>query len=301
MLRALGQSQATLAGISQGQLPRLKRPFKVRSFRELAGKLSRQPFWFMLPPGGKPSLRGGIRRWFMRTRALDWIFAGTTVSSTDSSMMGKNTRVFYIHNRDYEYVLGLSPLPFDQCRNAVLLDHMGFHHPDAQTLGIKLPQLDEGAFFASIRHALDSYEEHSGLTVEVAAHPRALPGSLDQYYGNRLVRYGETPDAIAGAKVVIVINATTAVGLAVALNRPMIALVGNTFWSVITNQVETLSELLLIPVVDIDPVTPQWPELSINLLEYEDYMRKYVKIPGTIEERFWKVVTSHIQVPIVHS
>jgi len=137
--------------------------------------------------------------------------------------------------------------------------------------------------------------------VEVAAHPRALPGSLDQYYGDRLVRYGETPAAIAGAKVVIILNATTAVGLAVALNRPMISLVGSTFWSVITNQVKTLSELLSIPVVDIDPAIPQWPKLSINAAKYEDYMRKYVKIPGTTEDPFWKVVTSHIQVPIAHS
>lgn len=296
MLRALSRSNATLAAVSQGQLPQLVSRFRVTSLRDFGRKLGRAPLRVLAPRGGKASFRGVATRWIMGTRPLDWIWAGVTISSIDSSMIGTRTRVQFLHNRDYEHVLCLHSPPARECSKAVLLDHMGFHHPDAATLGVDLPRLDEEAFFATVREALDSYEGHSGLTVEVAAHPRAIPGSLDAYYGGRHVRYGETPEALASAKVVIITNATTAVGLAVALERPMIALVADTFWSVIADEVKALSALLSIPVVDLDRDVPQWPQLEVDAIAYGDYMRRYVKIPGTLEAPFWDVVAGHIQV-----
>jgi hypothetical protein len=298
MIKALGQSRATLGAISQGNMPRLESGLSLRSPHALLGAAIPVMRRFSFFPAGRSSGRGAIFRRLLGLRALDYIWVGVTVLSIDSRLIGPETKIDYIHNLDYDNVIGVSLIPPDQSQTAVLLDHMGFRHPDALTLGLDISGLDEEAYFAGVRTALDEFEEHSGLTAEIAAHPRAQPGSLDALYGGRKVRYLETPEAIAQSQVVLVMNASTAVGLAVALNRPMIVLQSSVFFIKDVKKNTLLAGLLRLPIVDLDLELRDWAIPVIDEGAYESYLRLYVKRADTPELPFWDVVADSIQTTI---
>jgi len=172
---------------------------------------------------------------------------------------------------------------------------MGFHHRDAITFGVDLSKHNEEEYFSAVRMALDEFEAFSGLTVEIAAHPGAAPRSLDRFYGGRRVRHDETAEAIAQSQVVLVMNATTAAGLAVALNRPMMVLQSNTFQVEVLEQTKKLASLLKLPLIDLDKKGRDWTIPEIDEKAYESYFHQYVKRPGTPELPFWEVVANSIE------
>jgi len=228
-------------------------------------------------------------------RALDFIFVDVTVSSIDPIRIGPETKIKYIHSWDYDKILGSPISAAEDHRTAVLLDHMGFGHPDGLIFSVDFTGLDEESYFRAVRNALDEFEKVSGLVVEIAAHPRAEPGSLDRKYGSRIVRHLETAEAISDSRAVIVMNATTSVGLAVALQRPMIVIQSKTFQAGVINETDFLAGLLGLPVVNLESSVRDWCIPTIDSKKYESYLQKYVKKPDTPEIPFWEVVADAVQ------
>lgn len=299
MIKALSQSNATLVAISQGNMPRLENRTRdrlgpgrnLRALMRIAIRVMRRSWQ---PPPGRSSRRGMIYQRLSGIRALDYIWAGVTVSNIDSRLMSTQTKITYIHNWDYDKILEASKIPRDESHVAIFLDHMGFSHPDARSLKISIEGYSEDKFFSRVRMALDEFEARSGLKVEIAAHPRAEPGSLDACYGGRKVRHLETAEAIAHSQVVLVTNATTAVGLAVTLNRPIVVLQSTAFHFLVLIQTGNLAGLLRLPIIDLDAENRDWSIPDIDKNAYDAYVRQYVKRPGTPEVPFWDVVARAI-------
>jgi hypothetical protein len=289
MIHALGQSEAILVAISQGNLPHLRNRFRGRGPKDLmyAGlRLARR----------SSHLRRKISsRHSITLRTLDWIWAGVTVSSIDANLIGLNTKISYIHNLDYDRVLSLGTFKRSGCRTAIFLDHMGFSHPDIFTLGMKLSTNDEDSYFRAIRKAFDEFELESGLTVEIAGHPRAKVGSLERHYGGRRVRYQETAEAIAEASIILLSHASTAVGIAVALHCPLMVLHSKTFPREQMESTRILSRLLHVPIVDLECELKDWSIPIIDDLAYASYMLKYVKKTETPELPFWEIVADELK------
>jgi hypothetical protein len=172
---------------------------------------------------------------------------------------------------------------------------MGFSHPDTTAQGLNPLGLDDGEYYDTVRKALDEFEIESGLAVEVAAHPRAQPGSLDPFYGGRRVLYGQGAEAIAQSDVVLLMNATTAVGLCVAFNRPMIVLQSSKFLKNTVQKTTRLATILSLPIVDLDRAPHDWSIPEISAKAYATYLHQYVKRPGTPESLFWEVVATTIE------
>jgi len=215
------------------------------------------------------------------------------VSGKAPFLVASTTTVTYIHTLDYDLVLALSASDGQSNPGLVFIDSMGPLHPD-----YSVHQSDSGITIAAyseiVCRALDEIEKRLGTQVVIAVHSRANLGVMEPWYGGRRLIYGQTPELIAGATVVIVAEGSTAIGLAAFFRRPLALLASSRSNSHIQGMNRAYAHALDCPLVDMD--APELPPLTLDVNEeaYADYVQKYVKRQGTPEAPFWSVVASEI-------
>jgi len=128
------------------------------------------------------------------------------------------------------------------------------------------------------------------LQIEIAAHPRAAPGSLDQFFNGRKVRHGISIDLVSKCHVMIQPSSSTITGLAVVLERPIIILKSTSFEPLCLKLAVALSKELKVPLVDIDAEDLKFHIPEIDKEAYALYKERYVKRANSIDLPFWEVV-----------
>jgi len=171
---------------------------------------------------------------------------------------------------------------------------MGFSHPDLRIFGVDLSELDEDRYFEVVREALGDFEAASHMYVEIAAHPRAETGSLDRHYGGRRVLHNQTVECIAQSNVILVMNPSMAVGIGVALSKPMIVMQSAAFQDETTHETSQLAKLLNLPIINLDIYPRNWELPEVDPVAYQEFFRRYLKRPGTPELPFGQVVANSI-------
>jgi len=210
-------------------------------------------------------------------------------------VIGPLTLIRYIHSQDFDAIRNNLFLPFAQRNIAVYIDNMGFSHPDFESnygvvlANLDLPRLNEGMYRAICR-ALDQFEADTGLQIEIAAHPRAKSGSLDQVFPGRNVRHGISSDLVSSCRVMIQPSSSTITGLAVALECPIIILRSTHFDARRLARGQALSKELKVPLVDIDTENLKFEIPEIDKEAYALYKERYVKRVDSIDLPFWEVV-----------
>ena len=244
---------------------------------------------------GSPSLLGRIERAVFGLRPLDFIWASASVRNVCPHVIGPQTLIRYIHTQDFEAIRNKSFLSFVQSNIAVYIDDMAFSHPDFESsygvvlADLDLPLLNSGSYEAVCR-ALDQFEADTGLQIEIAAHPRAEPGSLDHFFNGRNVRHGMSVDLLSKCHVMIQPSSSTITGLAVALERPIIILKSTSFELLCQVAGQALSKELKVPLVDIDAEDLKFEIPEIDKQAYALYKKRYVKRANSIDLPFWEVV-----------
>lgn len=295
LLRTLSQSPARVFTVSAGRV--------VAPDLGVVGESAPRP-------GGVstegPSVRATVRDWMTRGRVrrhalqawirfrwgirpLDGVLLGTTALVVNPLLIGPATRLTWIHSFDYDLVLRELPIPEDERSRTILIDTMGPLHPDYRTFGLNPWTIEAQDYFAIVCGRLDQIESAMGSRVEVAAHPRAQPGSLDRLYGGRTVHYGRTAWAIGRARLVILTNTSTAVGMAVAMGRPALMIDGDFIPAAIREANRRLATSLGLEVITPDGRVLSWNDVRVEDAKYAWYMAEYVKRPGTPELPFWTV------------
>ena len=223
---------------------------------------------------------------------LNFVWADTNVDGLDPRLIGGATKVLYIHSLDYDQVLevgtasGTEPI-------IAFIDCMGPSHPDYVTHSVDY-HLPMTTYRDKICPALDELEDKTGLTTVIAAHPRAQPGSLEEWYGGRTVVYQNTANLVARCSLVASADPSTAVGLAVAMQKPILFFTSVTFEPENRLYLKEFSRQLRAPLINLDK-SPRVRLPSIHLEAYAEYMERYVKRQGTPNEPFWSVVADQIQ------
>ncbi len=236
------------------------------------------------------------RHWTKLTtgvRPLDIVWLGATSVQINPVLIGRETRIEYIHVFDFDLTLGVTRLALEDTQELVLIDAMGPLNPDFVTHGQAFGEYDGGDYFEPLRRILDEIESESGFSVTIAAHPRAKPGLLETLYGNRNVVYGSTAKCIGRARAVILVGPSTALNMAVVMRKPIL-LVARWVYPSEKIESEILSRLLDFPIIDSRGPLAQWPLLEVNQDAYDNYMARYIKRPSTPELPFWQVVANHL-------
>jgi hypothetical protein len=226
-------------------------------------------------------------------RPLDHIWASTVVSNISPIFITAATKVTYIHSLDYDQVLAVRDSAGESDPRVVFIDSMGPLHPDYFLFhGDSL--LSTESYSAIICKGLAEIEDRLGTEVVVAAHPRALSGLMEPWYGGRTVIYGKTAELIANATAVIVSSGSTAIGTAVVFQRPLLLLNSKRFDFFVQVRSRAAAQELDQQLIDLD--APELPPftLDVNTDAYARYVQKYIKQQGTPEEPFWSVVASEI-------
>lgn len=222
---------------------------------------------------------------------LDFVWADTNTAGIDSRLLGDTTRVVYIHTLDYDQVLAVrAPKVAEPL--TVFIDCMGPSHPDYLTHSIHY-SLPMARYRDQICQGLDLLESSLGFRTVIAAHPRAEPGSMEPWYGGREVRYGETAALVARSSLTATADPSTAVGLAVALRKPLVFFTSRDLQAENRLLLRKFSRDLDAPLIRIESNRPvRLP--SVNTVAYARYMERYVKRPGTPSKPFWEVAADDI-------
>ena len=222
---------------------------------------------------------------------LDFVWTGTTAASINPRLIGDTTRVVYVHTLDYDQVLAV-PDPEVAEPLTTFIDCMGPSHPDYLTHSIHY-SMPMARYRNQICQALDLLETSLGFRTVVAAHPRAEPGTMEAWYGGREVRYRETAALIARSSLTAMADPSTAVGLAVALRKPLVFFTSRHLQAENRLLLRKFSHELDAPLIRIKSKRPiRLP--SVNPVAYARYMERYVKRPGTPSKAFWEVAADDI-------
>lgn len=296
MWQIASNSVASLSVVVQGGMPRLKSIFRVENFNVFTRKILGLQYWivaqFTYSPRGR-IFRNALRK-ILRLRALDYIWAGTTVSSVDPVLISERTKITYIHNFDFDSILDIDSSLSKPRNVALYIDHMGYNHPDFFSLGYASLPRDDSEFFSSLESAFKEIEEEYGLTVEIAAHPRAAKGSLVNCYPNRVIHHDRTITESSSAKLVLLTSASTVVGAAAAFEVPMMGLTSRSFLKDFEAEIRLISQELDFPVQEIDRKNCDWPEVRVNTNAYQKYVNSFLKLPNTSQQKFWQQVLGQI-------
>lgn len=236
-----------------------------------------------------------VYRYLLRLRCLDFAWVATSVNLIDPVLMNRRTRTTFIHSLDYDLVLRESLSTPLSLGPPLLIDDMGPSHPDFTSLeDAEAGDLDTDEYFRRLCLVLGALEDHLGTSIEVAAHPRAEPGSAEVKYAGRRVYYGETAKRIRRSSLVILTGASTAVGMAVAWSKPIIMIRADGIHAYERARNDALVSALDLPVWQFGGFLRRdnWSQTSRDL--YEAYMERFVKRRGTPEMPFWTVVADSL-------
>ena len=237
-----------------------------------------------------------LRRSICRLRCLDYAWVATDVEDLDPIWIDGNTKIVFIHSLDYDFVIEAGVASDFGEGPPILVDDMGPDHPDFVALEeTRVGPLNSREYFRRLCLALDALEQRVGEEIEIAAHPRAGPGSLESKYGNRRVHYGDTFAQIQRASLVLLTGASTATGMAVALNKPLIMVWAEGIHVSERTRNDELVSRLTLPVWKSNQFQGRQDWESIDKYRYALHMESFVKRQGTVDLPFWTVVAKCLQ------
>lgn len=226
-------------------------------------------------------------------RALDFAWVGSRRHELSQVLIGEKTQISVLHSLDYDLVLQQKARGAAQRRVGVLLDTMGPSHPDFVTFGTSYWSVGSDEYFKSLCVSLAMLEASLGMRIEIAAHPRAAPESLDPFYLGHRVRYGDTARAVAESSFVVAANATTSLGIAVALDKPLLLLCDPDWPSLVKQGITKFADMTNAQVWKITDPPPRTVG-ALAKADREHFLREFVKDPACPDRPFWEMVADEI-------
>lgn len=156
----------------------------------------------------------------------------------------------------------------------VFLDEYYPFHPDDSLWGTKSYPSD--LYYNSLNKTLDLIENHFGLEIVVAAHPKALLYKEENYFKGRKVLFNATGSLVKYAKMAIT-HDSTSMSFAVMNKIPIIQLTSD--WleqnrQDLVHSIESFSNRLSLPILNMDKVNEELVNnlsLQLNKEQQEHY------------------------------
>lgn len=200
-------------------------------------------------------------------------------------------RLVSAHALDYDAFSLLPSQPAEEGRRyALFVDQNLAAHPDFALLGQEAP-VSAGAYYPAMRRFFASLEEHLGLPVIIAAHPRANAAETAALFGGRTVAAGRTAHLARDASLVLV-HYSTALNFAILGNAPVTFVETDEMRAACGPTVRLMAELTGRPLLSADRPPREWDTrlLEVKADSYTAYARRYIKEPGSIQAPFWRIL-----------
>ena len=169
----------------------------------------------------------------------------------------------------------------------LFLDQNLPHHRDLKEI---LNKEFKGAenYYKKLRAFFDTIEKETGKKVKVAIHPRSESSKYD--FGDREVVKDKTCELVANADIVFA-HFSTSIHYPIIFNKKLVLI---TMYEInrlgLLSSIDNFSDLLSIPILNIDNSKNYYLEEYINKNNYTEYIYKYIVSKKCIESQrvFWK-------------
>lgn len=263
-----------------------------------AGCLAKYLWWRFRQGRVAEALLLHVRKLFptvSRIRPPAFVVFGGRRSQTSVYPIAATTQPIWAHAKDYD--LYLEELRRDSVEKdiAVFIDEYLPYHRDLAALGNK-PPMDAEEYYRLLRKFFDQVEQQLRLKVVIAACPRADYGDKPGTFGDREIRFMETPGLIRSSRVVIA-HRSTAINYAVLFRKPvLLTTTRDIYRSHHKPYLEGYASALGQPLHFLDdPGVPDLTgTLTVDESVYAAFQENYIKTSGSPDLPFWEIVRAAV-------
>ena len=224
------------------------------------------------------------------------------VGGNSSPRQFKIKHKIYAHSMDYDIYLKIKNRAREENNHespyAVFLDEDMCNHPDYIFQGIKAP-LKENEYYPILINFFKKFELLTGNKIKFAIHPKSRTRNLDKLLKNFDHSVGNTPELIKNSKAVI-LHSSTSVSYAILFKKPTIFLTSNILKNSwigprIDNFVKNTKGKLINLNKNFDSELRDQGLFTVDKIQYQKYLEKYLKIPNSSEIPLWEIFTRDIK------
>jgi hypothetical protein len=181
---------------------------------------------------------------------------------------------------------------------AVFLDENMVHHSD-YAFSHLVPPTTEPNYFPALNAFFDEFETRTGMEVRFAAHPRSNYEQSPHLLGGRSPLREQTAQLVRDSSLVFA-HGSTSIAFAALWRKPIVFLTNSDIErSWYGGEIRVRAELFDAPYINIDKFGPEEIDLALrspgNEQACAEYVRLYVKTPGSAERPLWSIVSDYIE------
>lgn len=190
---------------------------------------------------------------------------------------GKSTRFISCNSGDYQLARNcIKQFSIKYKRYVVFIDQYLPFHKDFKLFG--MDNIDSKRYYDRINKLFDIIERTYDCNVVICAHPSSVKYRTEDYFYGRPVFYNETRNIVKDCVFAITHN-STAISYAVIFRKPVLIYTSDELNEKNTTRYSVFSNLLNLPVVNIDNVQLFNKDLLVDQLKYDEYLYDYLTTP----------------------
>lgn len=235
------------------------------------------------------SLLNRLPNTLLGVRPADFIVYSGTASQVPRKLVTESTKACWSTSRDYQLYLEERRKVKDTEQDpegdkiAVFLDqNLGFHTDLARKGNQEI--FDPEGLYPTLRQFFECLEKELGVTVVIAAHPRADYSKEPDIFGSREIVYGESAELVASCALVIC-SFSTSISFPVLFRKPILIYATDAILSHprVGNAPISLSQAIGTTVCNIDYPDDYSLEGAFQVSDemYDDYTDRYIRLRQT--------------------
>ncbi len=236
-----------------------------------------------------------FRRSSLRPASL--ILCGGEKSLLTGYPVDKSTEVLRIHATDYDLYLNEVNIPCKERPVALFLDQFFPLHPHHRLAQMMEP-IDVNEYYSFVNNFFSIVEKETGLEVVIASHPRSYYEALPDYFDGRRCIKGKTIKLIRECRFVMA-HHSTALNFANLFLKPVLFLT----YSYIDKSysggpaIREYAKWFGKRPIPIDSeANIDWSnELEIDIAQYDQYRKAYIKTEDSEDSPFWQIVANRLK------
>ncbi|MEQ3307165.1 hypothetical protein AAA294_06680 [Fusobacterium varium] len=219
-------------------------------------------------------------RFLLKCQKLNWLskyneknikilYAGKKFK--DGILKNKKIEKIAIMSEDLENYLKIKDIEKEE-NQIVFLDQNLPNHPDFDIVGEK--KINSEKYYKQLNNFFDYIEKVFNTKVIIAAHPKSNY-SPETFNGRKIVK-NQTAIEIKKSKLILS-SCSTAIGLGIIENKPIILIKNNDFSKRLNSVTEKMAESLDVILINLDIFNYKYiPQLNINEEKYKKYYNEYL-------------------------
>lgn len=240
-----------------------------------------------------------LKKWLVLEKKIsppDIIFC--TGSLSMARVQRETKHVVQVHDIDYDAFLELGPSQSSSRPFGVFLDENLVYHSDYDYSFLVSPT-SEKEYFHKMKHFFDIFESITCMEIKIALHPRSRYEDPIKNFGKREIINGRTAELVRDSQIVFV-HASTSIAFAALWRKPIVFLTDNNIeknWY--GEEVRARSRYFDAPTLNLDRFEASEIDITnwnrVNERMCEEYVKKFIKIPGSPERPLWAIVSDFIE------